>query len=239
MDTVLYEKPLKIELLGSELFVNGGRHPHSVRTMGQMKKTMMGYKEYAANLDMYYMYRSVYKVGEVRFDITVIPPLDIEGECAKTHGHYHPVSDDGLEYPEVYQVLRGGAVFILQRKNSNGSVDAMVVHAREKEVVLLPPGWGHVTVNDGEVPLVLANLVSDRFESLYDEYDENRGAAYYYLRGGEVQQNQNYIIRRSENLDAAALNSRYGFASRDLLSEFHSDPGKFGFLGSPRKMFKG
>ncbi len=239
MDIALYDKPLKIELIGLNLFVNGSQHPKSVRTLGQMKATMMSYKDYASNLDMYFMYRSVYRHGDVRFDITLIPAFDIEGECAKTHGHYHPASDDGLDYPEVYQVLNGSAAFILQKKNRNGSVDAMVVHAKEKDVILLPPGWGHVSVNDGADPLVLSNLVYDKFESMYDEYDENKGAAYYYLKGGEVQQNPNYIIQKSDHLKAPELNARYGFSSRDILAEFHAEPGKFDFLAKPRSFFKG
>ncbi|MFN7991246.1 MAG: glucose-6-phosphate isomerase family protein [Candidatus Micrarchaeia archaeon] len=239
MDIALYDKPLKIELIGVNLFVNGDQHPKSTRTLGQMKDTMMSFKEYASNVDMYFMYRDVYAHGGIRFDMTLIPPLDIEGECAKTHGHYHPPSDDGLPYPEIYQVLHGNAVFILQKKNRNGSVDAIILNARERDCVLLPPGWGHVSVNNGPEPLVLSNLVYDKFESLYDEYDENRGAAYYYLKGGEVQQNINYIIQRSEHVEAKELNARYGFSCKDLLAEFSSEPKRFEFLAKPRTMFKG
>src|SRR4030095_2868214 len=167
MDIVLYDKPLRLELIGNNLFVNGNQHPKSVRTLGQMKDVLMNFKDYAANIDMYYMYRSVYKNNDMRFDITLIPSLEVDGESAKTHGHYHPPSEDGLAYPEVYQVLSGSAVFVLQKKNRSGNVDAMVVTANEKDVVLLPPGWGHVSVNNSTEPLVLSNLVYDKFESLY------------------------------------------------------------------------
>src|SRR5271157_5416728 len=124
MDTVLYEKPLRVELVGFNLFVNGEQNPKSVRTLEQMRKTWMSYSADAGNPDIYFMYRNVYKKDDIRFDVTVIPPFDVRGECAKTHGHYHPGSEDGLAYPEVYQVLRGSAVFIIQKKNRNGSVDA-------------------------------------------------------------------------------------------------------------------
>jgi glucose-6-phosphate isomerase len=202
-----------------------------------MKKTLMNFREYASNLDMYYMYRNVYKNNDMRFDITLIPPLEIDGECAKTHGHYHPGSEDGLAYPEVYQVLSGSGVFILQKKNRSGSVDAMIVKAGEKDVVLLPPGWGHVSVNNGNDPLVLSNLVYDRFDSIYTDYEENKGAAYYYLKGGEIIQNENYVIQRSEHMQAKELNERFQFACVDLLSEFYAVPEKFEFLKKPRIFF--
>ncbi len=233
MDGVLYEKPLKIELVGSALFVNGGQHPRSVRTMAQMRKVLMGNADETDTKDAYYMYRNVYVSDDIRFDITIIPAAEIKGECAKTFGHYHPGSEAGPQYPEVYQVLRGSAAFIMQKKNRNGSVDAIIVNADEGDVVLLPPGYGHVSVNRGEGTLILANLVCDRFESLYGEYEENRGAAYYYLKGGEVVQNTNYIVQKSERLSPAQLNERYGFSSKDLLGEFHAEPKRFGFLKKP------
>jgi glucose-6-phosphate isomerase len=238
MDMVLYERPLRIELAGSALLVGGEQHPKSVRTLAQMERTFMSREPGDASQEMYYMYRSVFRKGDVRFDITVIPALTVKGECSKTHGHYHPSSEEGPEYPEVYQVLRGSAVFILQKKNRNGSVDAMIVDAGEGDAVLLPPGWGHVTVNRGKGTLVLSNLVYDRFESLYEEYDENQGAAFYYLEGGQLEHNTNYIVQKIEHLPADQLNQRYGFSCKDLLSEFQADPGRFGFLAKPGLLFK-
>ena len=140
MDTVLYEKPVRIELVGTILFVQGNQSQKTTRTLYQMQKTLMSPPSGIPDVDMYYMYRNVYKAGDVRFDVTVIPSISIKGECAKTHGHYHPGSEEGPAYPEVYQVLRGQASFVLQKKNRNGSVDAMVVSAVEGDVVLLPPG---------------------------------------------------------------------------------------------------
>jgi glucose-6-phosphate isomerase len=168
------------------------------------------------NPDMYYMYRNVCKKDDIRFDITAIPALEVKGECAKTHGHYHPGSEEGLAYPEVYQVLYGSAVFIMQKRNRNGSVDVMIVDAKEKDVVLLPAGYGHVSVNSGEDMLVLGNVVYDRFSSLYDDYDENQGAAYYYLKGGELVQNSNYIVQRNERImdSPAAIYSRSSMPTR-------------------------
>jgi glucose-6-phosphate isomerase len=239
MDEVLYEKPLKIELVGVTLFVNGGQHPKSVRTLAQMKGVLMGSVDETATMEAYYMYRSVFVGDDIRYDITLIPSATIKGECAKTFGHYHPGSEDGSSYPEVYQVLRGSAVFIMQKRNRNGSVDAIVVRAKEGEVVLLPPGYGHVSINDGEGKLILANLVYDRFESMYGEYEESRGAAFYYLKGGEIVQNTNYIVQKSERLSPKELNERYGFAAKDLLPEFHENPKAFEFLKKPKSRFKG
>jgi glucose-6-phosphate isomerase len=168
----------------------------------------------------------------------VIPPLVVGGEFAKTHGHYHPGSEDGSAYPEVYQVLRGRAEFIMQRKNRNGSVDTMAIDARDGEVVLLPPGWGHVTINKGADTLVLGNLVYDHFGAAYTEYEDNQGAAFYYTKDGELIQNTNYIVQKNEQLSAAELNKRYHFQCKDILAEFAADPKRFEFLKKPGLLAK-
>ncbi|WP_301664617.1 glucose-6-phosphate isomerase family protein [Methanoculleus frigidifontis] len=90
----------------------------------------------------------------VRFDITVIPPGAVGGEYVKTKGHYHPLTPAGIGYPELYQVLAGEAHYLLQRKNLR---DVVVVTAKAGEFVLIPPGYGHVTVNPGKENLVMAN----------------------------------------------------------------------------------
>jgi glucose-6-phosphate isomerase, archaeal len=240
MDMVLYEKPLKLELTGYLLFVNGNQHPKTVRTIPQMVRTLMSRPDLETldTLDMYFMYRSVLKKEGMRFDITMMPPVAVADECAKTHGHYHPRSEDGLAYPEVYQVLSGNAVFIMQKKNRNGSVDFSIVSAKARDVVLIPSGYGHVTVNSGEDTLVLSNLVYDMFEPMYHEYDENRGAAYYYLKDGSIVQNGSYIVEKNERVAPAELNARYGFSCNDLLAEFYENPQKFAFLQKPKLLFK-
>lgn len=233
MATVLYEKPVSIELVGTNLMVNGQQHHKSVRLLSQMKKTLMKQVDMVANPEMYYMFRNVYHAQDLRYDVTVIPALDVNGECVKTYGHYHPANDAGLQYPEVYQVLKGEVVFLLQKKNRNGSVDTILVHAKEKDVVLVPSGYGHISINPGESVLVLCNVVYDKFESLYGDFEDNQGGAYYYLKGGEIVQNSNYIVQRNERLSPQQLNERYKFSCKDLLVEFYDNPKKFEFLGKP------
>ena len=216
MEITLYEKPLRIELKGDELMVDGKAHPRSARTVAQMKETLMTkFPEDLEDFEVYYMYRDVYKSNDIRYDITVIPFRPLGDEYPKTHGHYHPRAEDGHTYPEVYQVHNGKALFILQRKKRDGSVDS------------------------GKEVLVLSNLVYDRFGSLYDEYKRNNGAAYYYVKGGSLVQNTNYFIEKNERVDVEELNYRYDFECKDILSEFHENPTKFTFLKVPGMLIKG
>ncbi len=240
MSTFLYEKPVKIELKDSELFVDGKQHPKDVRKLSELEDVMMEEPEIdmIGDLEMYYMYRSVRSSGNIRFDITVIPPRVVDKEYAKTFGHEHPEAEPGITYPEVYQVLKGKAVFILQQKNRNGSVNASIISAVENDVLLIPPNFGHVTINPGKDPLVLSNLVCSDFSSLYEDFRKNKGAAYYYLDGGDVQQNPNYFIQNTERMSAQEFNQRYGFPKCDLLEQFSEGSDRFEFLVRPGLIMK-
>lgn len=184
--------------------------------------------------DVYYMYRAVARSDDLRFDVTAISPQKIGDEFPKTFGHYHPIGEDGLAYPEIYQVLSGNATFILQKMNSDETTDVIIVSANQGDRVLLPPGYGHVSINSGGGALVLKNIVYDKFESNYDEYRKNRGAAIYYLSDRSIAQNSAYVIKNIERLSVTELNKKLGFSCKDLLSELTNDPKKFEFLKSPK-----
>ena len=135
---------------------------------------------------VYYMYRDVARSGkdrswlaaqQYRFDITVIPPREICGEFIKTKGHYHPDNPSGTGYPEVYEVLAGTAHYLIQNRECS---DVVMIAASAGDIVVIPPGYGHVTINPaGDAVLQMANIVSSRFSSEYQGYEALNGAAYF------------------------------------------------------------
>ncbi len=235
----LYRGPLDIHLVDSKLLVNGKEHQHSVRTLDKMQDVLLeqgSLPTAQGPRPLYYMYRAVYGYGTLRYDITYILGKLIGNEHNKTYGHYHPKAKDGVVYPELYQVLKGNATFILQKKTAGG-VDVLIIDAKEKEVVIFPPEYGHVSVNPTNEDLVLANIVSNSFESDYSEYKNKRGAAYYFTQNGFVQ-NKNYKINSMEKLTASEVNKRYNINYKDLLTEFYKNPEAFEFLERPSLKFK-
>jgi len=230
--SLIYEKPLKIELFGSALIVNGKEHPCSVRKLSEMKDALMSETKESGDVDLYYMFRDIYVKNGMRYDITLIPARITGGEFAKTYGHCHPVAHDHLRYPEVYQVLSGKALFILQKELETAGIEILIIPAKKGEVVLIPPNYCHVSINPSEKDLLLANVVAVDFKSIYEIYKRKRGAAYYCTKKGLVP-NKNYTIEKTEKPGPAEINKRYGFSSKDLLNEFCENPKKFEFLKKP------
>jgi len=163
-----------------------------IRTVGELSSVLLqpGSVEGIEKEPAYLMYRNLAKnkkdeekivKAKLRYDITKIPPRKLGIEYVKTLGHMHPnVPKTKVAYPELYQVLSGKAHYILQKTSSSGEAeDVVVVEARGGEMVLIPPGYGHITVNPKGVDLVMANWVSTSFKSDYSLIEEMRGAAYY------------------------------------------------------------
>ncbi|MDD1719969.1 MAG: glucose-6-phosphate isomerase [Methanoregulaceae archaeon] len=147
---------------------------------------------------LYYMYRDLARTAQerawlgrhdLRFDITAIPPASLCGEYVKTKGHHHPKNPAGTGYPELYEVLEGRVHYLLQ---SRDLTDVILVDAMEGDLVVIPPEYGHVSINPAESLLVMSNIVSTRFSSEYTEYEACRGAAYYEMRNEGFIRNMHY-----------------------------------------------
>lgn len=173
----------------------------SVRTFGELKPYLKNHESGAPGENIYYMYRNFAKARDkdkiakagLRYDITVIPPgiFEYKGEREffKTAGHYHPVKKGtSTAYPELYEVLYGNALWIMQKpdaKDLSKIIKLYVVGASAGEKALMLSGFGHVTVNAGNEPLIMANWVADNFESIYDPYKKRRGAAVWVMKKPE------------------------------------------------------
>lgn len=163
------------------------------RTILQMQEVLM---EPSAGVpaELYYMYRGVGKLSDndkmlkhkLRYDITIIKPGFLGNEFMKTAGHYHVSS-----YPELYEVLWGEALCLLQRPDKDDFTkikDVILVKAKAKEKILVLPNYGHILINPlSNIPLVTSNWVSTEFNSDYSLYKKAKGAAYFLINNdGEM-----------------------------------------------------
>ena len=209
-----------------------------VRTVRDMRSVLAD-KSCGAAGPLYYMYRDLARseadrdwLGRhfLRYDITIIPPFDLCGECVKTKGHYHPADPAGTGYPELYEVLEGEAEFLLQSRTLD---DVVLVSAKKGACVIIPPGYGHVSINPShDSVLAMANLVSTAFGSEYGEYETLRGAAYYVMSDGRVTKNPHYpavpaLRRVTVSKDGPVKSPIYSLVgSRDALA-FLNEPEKY------------
>lgn len=144
--------------------------------------------------ELYYMYRGISRSGDegiietrgLRYDVTIVCPGTLGREYIKTAGHYHPGNAvTGITYPEVYEVLHGRAHYLLQKPHPDckDELESVIfIAAKPGDKVLIPPQYGHITINPGEDYLIMSNWVAREFVSVYEPYRLMRGGAYYELR---------------------------------------------------------
>ncbi len=211
-----------------------------VRTIDDMR-SVLAEPGCTADQPLYYMYRHLARSEEDRrwlqdhrlsYDITVIPPQILCGEYVKTKGHHHPENPAGVGYPEVYEVLEGTGHYLLQTRDAD---DVVLVEASAGDKVLIPPGYGHVTINPSPTRLVMSNLVSTAFSSNYAPYEERRGAAYYEMEDRVFVKNIHYPdappVRYCAPVELPELSIERAIPLYDLVGR----PGSVEFLNRPER----
>lgn len=204
-----------------------------------------------APAELYYMYRDVCRRQDrnllakygVRYDVTVIRPGQLGQEYIKTAGHYHPLKP-GTEvtYPEVYEVLAGKAHYLLQTEPDEDGVEAIIIEAVAGDKVLIPPGYGHITINPGADFLIMSNWVAADFASVYGPIKDLAGGAFFeVVPDGEDEQfvaNPKYQPTPRLSTRPVEEHPEFGLVrGQPMYLEFLKAPEKFTFLTEPENYF--
>lgn len=160
----------------------------SIRHLNDMKAVVMD-QEWAAtaeNFEMYYMYRAVKEENELIHNITVIPARMMGKEFTKTKGHVHIGN-----YGETYTVLEGEAIFFMQNYDNDMIEDVYAIRAKKGESVIIPPGYGHITINLGNSDLKTGDWSSINCKGDYSLFEKMQGGCYYFTTDGWIK-NEHY-----------------------------------------------
>ncbi len=204
-----------------------------------------GWLSSAEDTELYYMYRDLYLSrrdrgpileNRLRYDITVVPPQMLGVEYVKTLGHCHPdVPGAGMSYTEIYEVLEGEAHYMIQ-KGQGKVADVAVFKAGRGDKVIIPPDYGHVTINPSNKVLKMANWVCRDFSSSYGPYKEKKGAAYFEIEGYEFIKNRNYQdvpeIRFLKPTNFSEVGLKKG---RKMYGLIRKDPSMLRYLTAPQE----
>jgi glucose-6-phosphate isomerase len=171
----------------------------------------------------------------LRYDITDMAPGLIGKEFVKTIGHYHKDSSS-----EVYEVLCGEAFFLFQKINLNGRADEIyLIKAETGQKIVIPPGYGHITINPGSDYLIVSDMSSVDMRPDYDFFKNFRGAGYYIVESGAAVKNKNYSsvgelkIGRPKEIPELKISF-----SKPLYESFAENPENFDFIRNSEKYEK-
>jgi glucose-6-phosphate isomerase len=179
----------------------------STRKFSEMFPVLLDQTAKPSADDIYYMNRGICLESDkellenerLRYDITVMPHMMLGDEYNKTVGHYHaPIPGSTIAHPEMYEVLNGKALFLLQKmdREMKNLVTVLAMEAVKGDKIIYPPNYGHIIVNIGGETLVVANWVSMDYKALYEPIKEKHGMALYVVPGKQDEptfvKNDNY-----------------------------------------------
>ena len=247
--TVKFDPELFHIAFGSEV-----RDPfYATRSAKQMRKVLLDADCELPEI-VYWMFRDLglkelpdYKqTASLRYDISVFRGCPFGREFMKTSGHYHPYKPDtGVAWPEVYEVLEGTALYVLQKVDNSDLgpnevkvEDVIIIEGQPGDKVIMPPDYGHVTINTKPGALVMDNWVSSAFGSVYGKVEEAKGFAYYCLNDNGQQRwvkNPLYTqplpaLRKAVVREVPSLGLVKG---TPMFAACAADPGKFQWLNNP------
>lgn len=165
----------------------------SIRFLYDIKPVLYDQKwvRTSENRELYYIHRGVKNKGELRYDFTIIPSQMLGQEFNRTKGNRN-----SKHYQELYIVLKGRAIFLMQKTRRGRTdiiEDIIAVEARKGESVIFPPRYAAITINPGKQELKIANWVSIKNNNVYKELLAMKGPGYFYTSGG-WKKNKNYKI---------------------------------------------
>ncbi len=224
------------------------------RTFGEMAQLFRNPAGIDPNEQCYDFYRNIvfekdsalFQKNDFRYDITVIFPGTINREFKKTSGHYHGyIAGHQTTYPEIYEVLEGRALYILQKavnfdQNEEPVIcDRRAVFVEAGQAIIIPPLYGHCSINVGEGPMVFSNIAVVSCPLHYDIIKAKHGLSIYALKNEDcsitLESNTHYQnvsnIRRYYPLEDSSLGIR---SSGSVYHEFVNSPEKFEYLLHPQ-----
>lgn len=197
------------------------------------------------NKELYYMYRyfekrtdqGTFEKADSEYDITVINPGLIGPEFIKTKGHYHAlVPGTTISYPEVYEVIEGEIEYLIQtRPNEKKETEVVIIKAKQGDKIVVPPGYGHVSINVGTKVAISSNLQKRDLPAGadYGGFEYFHGGAMYRTTNGWIE-NPEYVIK-SVKYVTPQEKPEWGLKkSKPLYKSFIENPERFNFVTHPQ-----
>ena len=247
--------PIELDPVTGELGFHDGLlcDGSSQKYLRQMKELFRDPDEGGADRLVYRAYRNIrYAADEpvfarfgCRYDITVVLPGTVNGEFFKTSGHYHASTTlAACPFPEVYEVIKGEIVFVLQRNHAfdrpdGGQIQTLqAVHVKAGQSIIIPPYCGHGSINPTDRAAAFSNIAVAACPNDYAPIKAHRGLAAYIMQtpegGWQAVPNGHYgalpEITRPRPVEAPELGISFGLP---CYRNFVQRPEQYAYLPQP------
>lgn len=161
-------------------------------------------------------------------------------EPVRSQGHVHSVSKtSNYSTGELYEIWYGKAMVVMQEFTNKNPGRVFAVEASEGEVVFVPPGWAHYTINVNPKDYMVFGAWCIRDYGFdYNELREKAGLSVYPIfNDGKIEfiKNSNYSFNFDIiNKKPRKYNEFNIDGSKSIYSQFIEDKNRFNFVTNPR-----
>jgi len=177
----------------------------------------------------------VIKASDYMVDLTILNPGKVGSEFVKTVGHFHGIiPGKDYSYPEVYEAVSGKFEYLLQKVCGDEGVEVLWVIAEPGDKIMMPPNFGHVSMNIGFEQAVEVD-VQKRDNPNFSDYSifkEKTGGAYYRTEDG-LKKNPNYKIKSIKIVRPNEIPEWGLTKNKSLYDSLVDSPEKFKYLTNP------
>lgn len=160
-------------------------------------------------------------------------------EPVRSQGHVHAISKScKMSTPEVYEIWQGEAYIYMQEYSDDFSGRCFAVHAREGEVVIVPPNWAHYTVNaNPERNLVFGAWCVRDYGFEYENVRKKGGLAYFPILDdvNSIKWVKNEKYTSLEIIEKRPREYKeFDITSEAIYTQFKKNKDKFMFVSNPK-----
>jgi len=184
------------------------------------------------------IHKEILKERMLLFGLVTYATGKLGMEPVRSQGHIHSVSGhSNWSPPELYEIWSGRAVIYMQETAKQNPGRCYAVHAGPGDIVLVPPGWAHCTINaDSRTTMTFGALCDREYGFEYDEIRSRQGIAFYPVWNGESlewQKNPRYedcglIEKTPEKYTSFGISG-----GKPIYAQFEQNPDAVQFVSKP------
>ncbi|MFV0453183.1 MAG: glucose-6-phosphate isomerase family protein [Propioniciclava sp.] len=226
-------------------FSSGVVHPTPVvRTLSEVRASLAS-RTATGPEELYAIYMDVAEAADepalvrqnLLFGIVRYAAGALGDEPVRSQGHVHAISAScGTSTPELYEFWEGLGAVYLQERVADDPGRCFAVHASPGDIVLVPPGWAHLTVNAGHHRRMTFGAWCVRDYGFdYTGIRERRGLAWYPKVDGEAISwvpNPHYRSARLEQKAPRAY-AEFAIGTEPIYRQWQTDPDRMDFIARP------
>lgn len=160
-------------------------------------------------------------------------------EPVRSQGHIHAVSPScGHSTPEVYEIWDGEAIIYMQEAGGDDPGNCYAIRAKAGDVVIVPPGWVHATVNaDVSGNMCFGAWCVRDYGFEYEAVRSHGGIAYFpYMEKNDILWRKNPAYQGGRLVERAPREYREFGITRGIpiYTQYQENKEKFSFVTKPQ-----